>query len=307
VFAASESIAGADTALNIVLGVGLVLLFAGILIRALAAKPRNLTTMARLRGLLRSMGARAARPDRDLLTPSAAPDHPGAEKSPAQSSPRTSRPPEPVAAPRAGCSDRPASADVEHPESPRAVREVPEPELTRLRPASVRRLGRTLDESRRLRAAEACVAGELAALPERFWLVERNVQLGAHRIPFLAIGASGIFVICATDGAWTLHDLHVLSDLGEQLRRQLPGYDGPVHAAVCLAFDEMKPRSWFGGQGERGRGGWVLGQDWLRTWMLSVGPEHGLPSGDIRRLDQASGPFWDRRSTARLSPTRNAG
>jgi hypothetical protein len=306
-FAASDSIAGADTPLNIVLGVGAMLLFAGILIRALAAQHRNLEGASPLRALLRAMTPHTASPDQHLRAPGAAPDHPGAETQPAQTSPSTSRPPEPAAPPRVEAPDRPASVDGENPQSPPAVREVPEPDLTRLPPTSVERLGRTLDESRRLHAAEESVAGDLAGLPEGFWLVERDIQLGVRRIPFLVMGDSGIFVICATDGAWTLHDLHVLSELGDQVSRQLPGYAGPVHAAVCLAFDEMKPRSWFGGHGERGRGGWVLGLDWLRRWMLSFGPEQGLRNGDIRRLDEASGPFWDRRSTARLSATRNAG
>jgi hypothetical protein len=306
-FAASESIAGADTMVNVVLGVGVLLLFAGIVIRALAAQRRTLAGVFPLRALLRAMRPHAPSPDRDLRAPDTSPDHPGAEKLPAQANPRTSRPPEPAAAPSVEELDPDASADVEHPQSALAVSEVPEPELTRLPLASVRPLGRTLDESRRLNAAEDRVAGELGALPDSRWLVERNVQFGVRRIPFLALGAGGIFVICATDGAWTLRDLHVLSELGDDVSRQLPGYDGPVHAAVCLAFDEMKPRSWYGGQDERGRGGWVLGLDWLRRWMVSLGREHGLLNGDIRRLDEASGPFWDRRSTARLSATRNAG
>ena len=177
---------------------------------------------------------------------------------------------------------------------------VAESELTRLSRASLERLGSILDESRRLHAAENRVAEELAALPDTSWLVERDVQIGVRRIPFLVIGATGMFAIGPTDGAWNLRDLRVLSELGEHVRRQLPGYDAPVHAAACLAFDQMKPRAWYGGQDEHGRGGWVLGLDWLHSWMLSFGPDHGIHAGEIRRLDEASGPFWDRRSTARL-------
>jgi hypothetical protein len=49
------------------------------------------------------------------------------------------------------------------------------------------------------------------------------------------------------------------------------------------------------------------GSDWLKKWMFSFGPEHGLRNGDVRRLHEAAGPFWDRRSTARLPATRNLG
>ena len=197
--------------------------------------------------------------------------------------------------------------DGANPKPSAAPPDVREPQHTRLSCASLEHLGRTLDESRRLHAAENRVAEELAALPDTFWLVERDVHIGVRRIPFLVIGATGVFAIGATDGAWNVRDLRVLSELGEHVRGQLPGYDEPPHAAVCLAFDHMKPRSWYGGQEERGRGGWVLGLDWLHGWILSFAPEHGLRDGDIRRLDEASGPFWDRRSTARLPATRNIG
>jgi hypothetical protein len=83
--------------------------------------------------------------------------------------------------------------------------------------------------------------------------------IGTRRIPVLVAGATGVYVICATDGAWTLHDLHALSDVADDVHGQLPGYDGPVRAAVCLAYDEMNPRSWFGGELQHGQGGWVMG------------------------------------------------
>jgi len=292
--------------LKIVLGMGVLLLFAGIVIRALAAQRSNLATGSPLRALGRAAGRHWAAPDHGRRAPGAAPDHVGVQALPNPAGPRVSAGPERAAAPRVERPGRPARADVEDPWSAVAAAEALERELTRVPPVSVRCLGRVLDEGRRLNAAEERVAGELAALPAGLWLVERNVWLGGRRIPFLALGVRGIFVICATDGAWTLRDLHVLCELGDDARRHLPGYDGPVHAAVCLAFDAMKPRSWYGGLDERGRGGWVLGLDWLHPWMLSQ-PEHGLLGGDIRRLDEAAGPFWERRSTVRLPATRNAG
>jgi hypothetical protein len=187
------------------------------------------------------------------------------------------------------------------------VAESPKPELARMQFETLAPLARALDKGRRLDAAEARIAGELAGLPEGLWLVERNVRIDGRRIPFLVIGSTGVFLICASDGAWTLDDLPVMSELGDQVSQRLPGYDGEPHAAVCLAFDEMKPRAWFGGEELRGRGGWVLGVDWLQRWIFDFGPEYGLRSGDIRALDEASGPFWDRRSTARLPSTQNFG
>jgi hypothetical protein len=120
------------------------------------------------------------------------------------------------------------------------VAEAPEPELVP-RPDTLAPLARALDRGRRLSAAEARIAGELTALPEGSWLVERNVRVDGRLIPFLVIGATGVFLICASDGAWTLDDLHVMSELGDNVGQGLPSYVGEPRIAVCLAFDDMKP------------------------------------------------------------------
>ena len=303
--AASEPIAGADTPLNIVLGVGVLLLFAGILIRALARQHRALARTSPHRALLRAITRHTASPPPGV--PRSDPRAPCASRPHAQTSARKPQRYKDATAPGVESRGQQARIDIAKPTRPIATPEAEKPELTRLSRASLERLGFTLDESRRLHAAENRVAEVLAALPDTSWLVERDVQVGVRRIPFLVMGATGVFAIGPTDGAWNLRDLRVLSELGEHVRRQLLGYDAPVHAAACLAFDQMKPRAWYGGQDEHGRGGWVLGLDWLHSWMLSFGPDHGFRAGEIRRLDEASGPFWDRRSTARLPTTRNIG
>jgi hypothetical protein len=255
--ATSNSGASADGTLAVILGIAVVLIFAGTIVRAIVRRRST-----------RPSAATATNDSRD-----------------------------------------PASIDATA--APHAVVEgladAPEPELMRLTSETLAPFARTLDRARRLRAAEERVARELESLPAGFWLLERYVLVRARRIPFLVAGPTGVFLICATDGAWTPDDLHVLSDAAAEVRSQLPGYDGRVHAAVCMAFDEMQPRSWYGGEEHQGRGGWVMGIDWLKKWMLSFGPEHGLLNGDVRRLDEASGPVWDRRTRARLPEGRNLG
>lgn len=264
---ASEPVTGADTPLDVILGLGVLLVFAGVLVRAFGARWPSRRRACR-------------RPD--------------AER-------RGTRPDTHTRQPPAGRVEDLASR-LHEPDI-----EAPEPELARLKAETLAPLARVLDRGRRLGAAEVRTAEELAALPDEFWLVESGVLVAARRIPFLVMGATGVFLICASDGAWTLDDLHVMSELGDEVRHRLPGYDGKPHAAVCLAFDEMKPRAWFGGEELRGHGGWVLGVGWLQSWIFGFGPEHGLLNGDIRHLDEASGPFWDRRSTARLPASPNFG
>jgi hypothetical protein len=266
-FAAAEPITGADAPLEVIVGLGVLLAFVGIVVRAFAARSPN---------------RRHRNEESDPKCGSARP------------AARVTRPPD-------SCAQE--AADRWH----GTAGEAPEPELARLRPETLAPLAGVLDKGRRLSAAEDRVAGELDALPHSFWLVERGALVDGRRIPFLVVGATGVFLVCPSDGAWTLHDLEIMSELADEVRRRLPGYDGEPHAAVCLAFDAMEPREWFGGERLRGRGGWVLGADWLQRWIIAFGPEHGLRSGDIRRLDEASGPLWERRSTARLPANANHG
>ena len=194
------------------------------------------------------------------------------------------------------------------PVSRKALADVPEPELVRLTSETLAPLARTLDRARRLRAAEDRVAGELESLPAGFWLVERYVLVGTRRIPFLVAGATGVFVICRNRRRMVAR----MTCTSCPTRATTCAVSSPATTVastppMCLAFDEMKPRSWYGGEAQQGRGGWVMGLDWLKRWLFSFGPEHGLFNGDVRRLQEASGPFWDRRSTARLPASRNLG
>lgn len=263
--AALEPIAGDGGVLEVVPGLGVALVFAGVLVRALAARARA------IRQRSRPVAARTAAKS----MPAAARVKADARRSPI------------------------------HPPDAAATRgtvlvDVCEPESRRLPDDSLAPLAHTLDESRRLHAAGQRVAAELTGLDGQFWLVERDVAVGARRIPFLVLGATGVYAVCPTDGSWTLGDLAVMSGLADHVRLQLPGYEGQVRAAVCLAFDDVRPRMWFGGESQQGRGGWLLGVDWLLPWMFGFGPEHGLGHGEVSRLHEAAGPVWSRRSSARL-------
>jgi hypothetical protein len=182
------------------------------------------------------------------------------------------------------------------------------PPTPAVQPGSLGRIDRladVLDRSRRLIAAEERVAHELACAGG--WVVERYVLVGTRRVPFVLLGPGGVFMLCTTDGAWTMYDLEVLSRLGDELRERLPGYRGRVEAVVCLAFDHAEPRAWYGGADSGGRGGWVLGVDQLLPWLSGSEPQHGLAPDDLRRIATEAGPHWRRRSTPRLPISGSAG
>ena len=266
---ATQSIAGDDGALEVVLGLGVMLTFTGVLLRALTGR----VSRSRLGMAVTARLDAAARPS------------------------EASAPAQPQ-----------ATGQLEHP--PAALVELAaicEPAARRLSDECLAPLARTLDDSRRLLAAEERVAAALTELPNSFWLVERNVFVGSRRIPFLALGATGVFALSPSDGQWTVEDLADWSDVAARLGAQLPGYAGPVLGAVCLAFDDLAPRTWHGAGELQGRGGWLLGLEWLLPWLFSFEPDDGLRRGDVRRLDEISGPSWNRCRTPRLPAARNHG
>jgi hypothetical protein len=266
---AAQSIAGDDGALEVVLGLGVMLTFTGVLVRALTGR----VSRSRL-GLAVTAWLDAAA--------------------------RSSETPVPMPPLNTGPLEDPSSAVLE-------LAAICEPAARNQSDECLTPLARTLDESRRLLAAEERVAAALAELPNGFWLVERNVFIGLRRVPFLALGATGVFALCPSPGHWTIEDLAEWSDVAAPIRAQLPGYPGPVRGAVCLAFDDLAPRSWYGAGELDGRGGWLLGLEWLLPWMFSFEPDDGLRRGDVRRLDETSGPSWNRCGTALLHGARHQG
>jgi hypothetical protein len=304
---ALDSVAGPDTPLAILLGAGVLLFFTGILVNALAV--RNAAHPYRdspLRALFDAVRAprkarrdacrtsdaaqRARRPEPDPVSVS----RPDSEASALVTAPTPGSSHAALALGSGGprSSRRPSAADL--------FAHIPEPEMRRLSSASLAPLGRMLERSRRLRAAEDRVAAELAHLPEGFWLIERYVLVASQRVPFVVAGATGVFVICPTDGACGLEDLEAVARLGTVVGLRLPADSCSVRAGVCLAFDEMQPRTWFGGAQQRGAGAWMFGLGSLRAWLFSFGPDRGLLNGDVRRLHEAASPIWSRRAVTRL-------
>jgi hypothetical protein len=267
---AVESIAGDDGGLEVILGLGVVLTFGGLLLRAVTGR------------FARSRAGTAVTAWLDAAA-------------------------QPSAGPSGSSKREPVSLVAGRARELAVLAELCEPESRRLSEDCLAPLARTLDVSRRLRVADESVALALAGLPVEAWLVERNVLVGALRVPFLALGATGVFAICPTGGPCTPDELVLIDEAAERVRELLPGYDGRVHGAACLVLEDHEPRRWFGGEAQDGRGAWQLSLDWLLPWMFSFGSEHGLRSGDVRRLDEASGPSLHRGRTARLPTAPHRG
>jgi hypothetical protein len=170
----------------------------------------------------------------------------------------------------------------------------PRPAIPRahLSPEQLEPLARDLDNSRRLAACEAKVAPVLDALPADRWLIERYVLIGSHRVPFLILGETGVFVLWAMAGPLQWRDLSFFDEIARYVENALPGYAGTVQPGVCrLSGPNGKPR-WWCRPGEPGA--WIIGLDWLIPWLEHFGTETGLGVRDLERLRELAGPRWGR-------------
>jgi hypothetical protein len=129
----------------------------------------------------------------------------------------------------------------------------------RCSPETLEPLAQNLDTGDRLQVAEARVAETLAALPSDRWLLERYALIAGHRIPFLVLGETGVFVICALTGPPAWDELRLPAQAAEQhVMPLLPGYTGAMRVGQCraLAPPRIEPR-WWCRPGEPGA--WVMG------------------------------------------------
>jgi len=160
----------------------------------------------------------------------------------------------------------------------------------RCSPETLEPLAQNLDTSHRLQVAEARVAETLAALPSDRWLIERYALIAGHRIPFLVLGETGVFVICALTGPPAWDELRLPAQVAEQhVMPRLPGYTGLMRVGLCraLASPGIEPR-WWCRPGEPGA--WVMGLEWLIGWIEHFGPGHGLGVTDLKRLRELANP-----------------
>jgi hypothetical protein len=67
-------------------------------------------------------------------------------------------------------------------------------------PEHLEPFGQEMNNARRLAASEARVAPVLGSLPADRWFVERYVLVAGHRVPFLILGNTGVFVLWAIPG-----------------------------------------------------------------------------------------------------------
>jgi len=144
-------------------------------------------------------------------------------------------------------------------------------------------LGVTLENSRRLLSMTELIVPVLGTLPRDRWLVERQVVMAGHRIPFLIIGETGVFTLWATDGRVRWDEVPWIGEAAEGIRHDLPDYSGTVQIGVCRPRAVgLTPSFW----ARPGAGFWQMGLDGIKPWLAHFGTEHGFGVEDVKRLRQ---------------------
>ena len=121
--------------------------------------------------------------------------------------------------------------------------------------SSSSRSGAIWSNSRRLAASEAKAALVLDRLPADRWLVERYVLITSHRVPFLILGETGVFVLWAMAGPLQWRDLS-FDEVARYVEKALPGYDGTVHRASVACPSPTSSRGGGAVPGSRAGGSW---------------------------------------------------
>ena len=147
----------------------------------------------------------------------------------------------------------------------------------RVAPAAVDQLAGRLSHDRGRAAARASTERYLAYLDPADWLIERYVFIAGECVPHVVFGPTGAFLLAPGQG-WTHNTLRRLDAAAHTLAAEMAGYPDPVRAVAVVPSGS--PAEW---RDEDGRGGWIVGEDWLVPW-LQGGTDHGFARGDIARL-----------------------
>jgi hypothetical protein len=147
----------------------------------------------------------------------------------------------------------------------------------RVAAAAVDQLAGRLSHDRGRAAARASAERYLACLDPAEWLIERYVFIAGECIPHVVFGPTGVFLVAPGQG-WTHNTLRRLNAAAHTLAAEMNGYPDPVRAVAVVPSGS--PAEW---RDEDGRGGWIMGEDWLVPWLQGV-TDHGFAGGDVARL-----------------------
>jgi hypothetical protein len=307
---AARAVAGEDTLLSTLLGLGALALFVVVLV-SLHVRRRSHHVSSRLPRLTRRNRSGTPRAASFAVSGLEAPESPAAamvieSRRPATSSASASGRGVPLADSITAPTSPPAVAVGPADASSHATTPGSPPQLpsTRYSRATLGPLARRVDDSRRIALADARVGNALAALPRERWLVERYALISGHRIPFLLLGEAGVFTMWPVESGPSWEDIEFTTEVASVIKELLPGYPGPVRVGFCRAFERGTPRWWSQG----GAGAWIMGLDGVGPWLRHFGSEHGLGLEDLARFNALAGPNPDRRrSPARFPATPNRG
>ena len=151
----------------------------------------------------------------------------------------------------------------------------------------LRDFGRHLGWHGRTRRVNDELERKLGGLDRFAWHIERDLLICSVPIPFVLLGAPGLFLLQGSRGQWTSEDIDLMSRAARKLASVLSDYPDPAHPAIVVLEDDQPPRQHLTAAGEGPC--WILGDDLLPRWLHQF-RDHGLSEADIAVLRDHSDP-----------------
>jgi len=130
----------------------------------------------------------------------------------------------------------------------------------------------------RTKEVNAALEAQLRRLDSGRWHFERDVSIASASIPFLLLGETGVFLLQASRGYWTNHDITEMCCAASTLRRALPGYPDPVNCGIVMLEELIDHRQHFACSGEGPC--WIVAGELLVEWLYGF-DHRGLSRADI--------------------------
>lgn len=144
-------------------------------------------------------------------------------------------------------------------------------------------LGRLFAWHDRTRVVNDRLEAVLRELDGKAWHFERGLTIEGSTlpIPFVLLGATGVFLLAGSAGRWDNDDLMSLIAAASTVGANISCYPSRVHSALVIVGEEDEPRQHFT---EDGIGPcWILGETRVREWINGF-DERGLSADDIAVL-----------------------
>lgn len=132
--------------------------------------------------------------------------------------------------------------------------------------------------------SDEILSQQLACLDRGAWHAACWGSVSGHAV-FLLLGPTGVFLLRASNGDWTVRQIDLLAEVASRIEREMSGYRDPVRVMIVPIGELQEPRVWFTASGASA---WVTSSLWL-AWQLEHFEDRGVEARHLVRLREMIG------------------